>query len=226
MRGLYKDRKKTLRHGYVIAGLFLLFAIGCATGNTLHIIPLNYNDIDTTNPMLMKINPDECYFWINDDDEICITLKQKNFSLLGEAFERELHLSLVLSGQPAGSARLYRATRKTMRNRYRAGYGSSRSTSLAGIVAIWDYKKDSLHGRFRIVARQQLYSILSGWGNHRNVLFVGEFTARKNKNKGWPILTYTEEDELSRELSTPAPKPVQGPPRQPSGKVIRIPKKP
>lgn len=225
MDGIITERNKSIQFGIFFAGLPLFISYGCAA-NTLHIIPLNYNNISTDYPMLVKINPDECYFWVNDDDEICIALKKKSYSLLGEAFEHELHLSIVLSGQPAGSARSYRATRKTMRSRYRAGYGSSRSISLAGIIAIWDYKKNSLHGRFRFVARQQAYSILSGWGARRNVLFVGEFFATKNKNKGLPILNYTEENEQSRLISTTTPQPVNGPPRKNPENVIRIPKKP
>ncbi len=226
MQEITKDGNSTHRTRNFFAGLLLLFPIGCATGNTLHIIPLNYNEVSTNYPLLIKINPDECYFWVNEEDEICIAMKKKSFSLLGEAFERELHLSLVLTGQPAGSARSYRATRKTMRNRYRHGYASSRSTSLTGIIAIWDYKKDSLHGRFRLVARQQVYSILSGWGHRQNVLFVGEFVARKNKGQGLHILTYTEEDELSRKINPTAPQPVNGPPRENPPNVTRTPKKP
>ncbi|MGB2988113.1 MAG: hypothetical protein WBE26_19775 [Phycisphaerae bacterium] len=207
------DRAREVADLIVVAViLWVLVLTGCSGRAVVHMIPLGAKKISMTSPLVVRVSPDECYFWLNEKQDLCVAMRATNVSLIGKRFEREFVLSLVLDGPPAGSARQYRVGRRVMRARGRAGYSHTRSASLAGIVGVWDYGKGKLRGRFRLAAKQQSYSVLTGWKGDRRVLFVGEFIAAANREMGERILVRTEEDGMARPPPRGKPIPVKGPP--------------
>ena len=199
----------------LLIGLGAATASGCTGRASLHLLPLGHKRISTTKPLVVRITPDQCYFWVNEDRKLCVAMREWRGSFWGKPLEKEFNLSLVLDGLPSGSARDYRVTRRTARTRNRAGYSHLRAASLNGIVAVWGYGKGNLHGRFRMTAKQQSYSVLVGWGGDHHVLIVGEFTATRNQRAGKAILSRTEEGTMSRPPPRPKPTPVSGPSRKP-----------
>lgn len=187
----------------------------CSGRASIYMVPLGPKPIRTAGPLVIHVSPDECYYWVNDEQDVCVAMRAGNASPLGKRFQREFLASLVLDGQPAGPARYYRAGRRTLRARETAGYTHTRAASLGGIIVIWDYGTGKLAGRFRLTAKQQAYSVLTGWRGDRRVLFIGEFTAIMGRRAGRKILARTEEDGMARAPAPPKPIPVQGPPRNP-----------
>ena len=182
---------------------------GCSGSARVHTITLGSKRISTTSPLIIRIDPDECYWWINDKGRLCIAMRKANWSPLSKLLEREFLLSFVLDDPPAGPARNYRADRRTLRSRRRAGYSHTRAASLGGIVTVWDYGGETLKGRFRITAVRQSYLVLTGWRAGVRVLVIGEFTAVHNRGKGEAILARTEEDKMVRPPARTKPPSVQ-----------------
>ncbi len=175
-----------------------LFVAGCASHASIYIVPLGARRIGTTEPLVQRIRPQECYYWLNERNELCLALHERNRSLLNRLLDRETWVSFVLGEPPAGSAREYAVSGPTFRARHDSGLTHLRSVSLTGIVAVWDYGKARLRCRFRLTSRQQSYSVLTGWTGDARVLYTGELTAVHNPTAGQTILGQTEEGGLQR----------------------------
>ena len=184
---------------------------GCAGHGSVHMVPVGGKRLNTTSPLIVKASPDECYYWVNDKQELCVAMREAGGSLLGGRFEHEFTLSLVLAGPPAGPARHYRLSRYSLRAQNREGFVYTRSASLTGEAVVWDYDMSRLHGRFRLIAKHQSYSVLRGWHGHARVLLVGEFTAVPDRQAGERILALTEKDGMARKPSHAWPSPAKGP---------------
>ncbi|MEK6799776.1 MAG: hypothetical protein AABZ12_12495 [Planctomycetota bacterium] len=184
-----------------IAVTLALLLGGCTGHATIHMVPLGNQKISAADPLIVRQDPHECYYWLNDVSQVCVAMRFRHVSWLGKAFSSELVLSLVLDKPPAGAARDYRVDRFTERHRLDAGFTHLRGASLSGIIGTWDYGKRQLKGRFRFTAKQQSFFVLTGWGSDHSVLFVGEFTAVHDRAAGEKILQRTEADGMGR--STP-----------------------
>ncbi len=193
--------------------VLLLMAGGCTGHAVIHTVPVGPKAINTTGALIVEVAPDECYYWLNDDGELCLAMRSTKRSILGRRFEREFLLSLVLDAPPAGSARHYRVFRRTLRGRHRAGSSHTRCASLSGMAVVWDYGNGRLHGRLRVTAKQQSYMVLTGWGRDRRVLLVGEFAAVNDRAAGETIFAWTEEEGMSRRPRRGVPFRVQTPAR-------------
>ncbi|MEK7730778.1 MAG: hypothetical protein AAB363_02865, partial [Planctomycetota bacterium] len=176
---------------------------GCTGQAEVNIVPLGTKRIDATAPLIVRVSPDECYFWVNDREELCVAMRSFSRSIFGKRFEKEFLLSLVAKGLPAGGGREYRMDRRTARVRHDAGYGHSRSASLSGIFAVWNYRRSQLRGRFRFTAKEQSYSVLRGWSGNNAVLVVGEFAAVHDEVAGKKLLLRTEEGAMARSVEEP-----------------------
>ncbi len=192
----------------VLALLSAVVLSGCAAPGTLDIIKLGNKRIRTSGPLMQNVRVDECYHWLDDDGRLCVAMRAFKPSLRGKEYEVEYLLSLVLEEPPAGSARFYQVNRRTLRARRDAGYTHTRSASLMGVVGIWDYADGSLEGRLRITTLQQSYLVLTGWRSVAQLLLVGEFTSRLDREKGEAILARTEEGAVAREAAPK--KPIRG----------------
>jgi len=190
-----------MRHRSRLATAIVLTALtgaGCAGHAVVYSVPLGTKQISTTGPLIVRVTPDECYFWVNDQEELCVAMRSFSGSILGKRFHREFVLSIVVKGLPAGSGREYRMDRRTVRARNDAGYAHTRSASLGGILAVWDYRRGQVRGRFRFTAKEQSYSVLTGWSGNNTVLCIGEFTAFRNETAGKRLLARTEEGAMGR----------------------------
>ena len=185
--------------------LALFSSFGCTGHAEVNIVPLGTKRIDTTAPLIVRVSPDECYFWVNEQDEFCVAMRTFSGSIFGKRFEKEFLLSLVAKGLPAGGGREYRMDRRTARVRHDAGYGHTRSASLSGIFAVWNYRRNQLRGRFRFTAKEQSYSVLSGWSGNNAVLVVGEFMAVADRAAGEKLLARTEDGAMSRTTTQTTP---------------------
>ncbi|MGD2109391.1 MAG: hypothetical protein PVI86_08355 [Phycisphaerae bacterium] len=161
----------------------------------------------------MQVAPDECFFWVNDENELCIAMREASPCFVGETRRREFVLSLVLGEPPAGAARHYRLTRQSARMKDRKGFCYTRAASLSGEAIVWDYGPRRLRGRFRMVAKHQTYSVLTGWRGNSRAIIVGEFVARRNDEACRDILARTETGGMERKAERGKPVPVYGPPR-------------
>lgn len=218
----YPKRKRRIdvahRSRFLLAALCVILHAGCAGHATIHMLPMGPKPIKTTGPLVIEVAPDECYYWVNDDRDLCVAMRAHRESLFGERVSSEFVLSLVLDGVPAGSGRYYRLGRRAVRAKRSAGYTHTRSASLSGIAVVWDYGRRNLRGRFRLTAKQQSYSVLTGWRGNRRVLFIGEFAAVANQATGEWILARTEENGMARPPSRQKLTPVQRPPPAPTDK--------
>ena len=190
-----------MRHRSRLATAIVLTALtgaGCAGHAVVYSVPLGTKQISTTGPLIVRVTPDECYFWVNDQEELCVAMRSFSGSILGKRFHRELLMSMVAKGLPAGRGREYRMDRRTVRARNDAGYAHTRSASLGGIFTVWDFGRGRLRGRFRFTAKEQSYSVLTGWSGNSTVLCIGEFTAFRNETAGKRLLARTEEGAMGR----------------------------
>ena len=205
-------RPHALRGRDFLTGAFLgLFAscpllVGCTGGASIHVITLEGKRLNLTGAMLATVHADECYHWVDDQGRVFVAMRGTRGSLLGARFSREFVLSLVASGVPAGTTRGYAATRQTLRTKSRSGYSHTRAASLSGALVLWDWGKATLRGRLRVIAKQQAYSVLSGWGNDGRVLLLGEFRAVRDRRRGEKILLQTEEGGMVRGSDVPPAK--------------------
>lgn len=194
-----------------------LWAGGCHGSARLDLIPLGVQRIEAKAPLIYTLRADECYFWTDAADQLCIACTDETAELFGEGTKTSLNVSLVLDGLPAHLARDYRASRRTLRGRANQRARHVRFASTGGIVAVWMDDKDRIHGRFRVLTRYQTFNVLLGWRGTQQVLLLGEFHAVRNRRRGESILARTEEDGMERssaesEPARPQPIRVTGPP--------------
>lgn len=161
---------------------------GCSGFASVYIVPLDARRISETEPLVVQVRPQACYYWIDGDDRLCIAMREVRSMLRDKYHRSELTLAIVLDGPPAGSARDYRVGRDTARLRRRHGLSHTRARSRRGVVGVWDYGGRVLRGRFRFHADQQAFFVVSGWTGRRVVLCVGEFTAVHDRAAGEAIL--------------------------------------
>jgi len=194
--------------------VLLVGAHGCAAPARFHLVALGSEHISPTEPLTVDVTPSECFFWINDENQVCLAMHRHDHSLRGSVYDYDFAASFVLDEPPAGEGRNYAVGARTFRSKTKNGYVHTRMFSRTGVVGVWDYEEQSLNGRFRFFVRQQSYSAFLGWGGERYVLVVGEFSAKRNRKKGEAILQRSEIDELKRGTPRPKPLPINGPPRK------------
>ncbi len=194
------------RRGFasILLALCVLACLGAASGCTgsasVCMVSLNANKLKRTDPLIVKITPERCYYWVDDSDNLCIAMKAGRRSIFGDMFSSEFYFSVVLDGLPAASTRTYNVDRRSGRLRCRRGLSHIRSASLRGLVNVWDYGERKLSGRFRFTVKQQAYFVLSGWGGHEPVLLVGEFEAYPGRERGEQILARSEDSMPRSEI--------------------------
>lgn len=197
---------------------FFILHSGCAPVATVHVIPLNLQKINVNRPLIATFTADECYYWVNDESELCIAMTGKIRAGLSPAGSRrpgsgpgrhEFDLSLVLEGLPAGASRAYIATFRSARSRMRNGSVHTRFASFEGVVSVWDYGSKKMGGRFRFKAVQQSFMVLLGWGRDTQVLCLGDFTAKHDRRRGEALFARTEEGALKRPPSRIRPIPLE-----------------
>jgi hypothetical protein len=170
-------------------------------------IPLMRSDFPREEPTLATVRVHEAYHWAQDDGELTVALRYRVNALLGEVFDAEWLLSLVLDGLPAGSERLYRLNADSVRMRQTRGPAHHRGRSLTGVAVVEAPRRGILKGRFHVWMRQQQYGLFTGWSPpmHRapTVIVAGDFEAVLDAEKGRAIRSSTEADGLERSTEPP-----------------------
>ena len=201
-----------LRWVAVLAGLSLLSS-GCSGVARVYVIPAAHDRIEAAGPLLTSYDLSDGWFWVNETDELCVVLSRQNLADPGSPRWEAFDLSLVLGRLPAGLGRNYQVDQHTLRAAIHEGNTHRRFGSLYGTVGVWyGEDEDILHGRFRIFTKEQTYKFWRGWGGNGRALLVGEFTARRNPDRGRELLPRTDSGGLKRQPQAGTPVPVQGPP--------------
>jgi len=202
-----------------LACLVTTIAAGCGGSATVWLVPIQYGAIEAQAPLVVDLSAQECYYWIDPEkQQVRIAITARQDALFNENAARSLDVSLVLDGLPANNARDYRANRRTVRGTASERGDFVRFASVRGIAAVWFDQPDCLHGRVRVQAKYQQYSLLFGWHASQPVLMLGEFVAIRDRERCEAILERTENGGMERALVRPdeaGPIPVTGPPVSP-----------
>lgn len=188
-------------------------ALGCGSASRFHVIQLGAKTISAVLPLIDEHELSKGYYWVDEQGLLCVALSSGPLSSdTGAGGRRKsLQLSLELPGVPAGEARDYAVTRRTLRA-ISHGHGlHERFASVSGVVSVWRGDGGKLHGRFRINGKKQIFLVWVGWGWDSEVLLLGEFTARPDQTAGEAILRASEGGGLKREPYRPGPRIIEGP---------------
>jgi hypothetical protein len=203
--------------GLLLAALVLATAFGCAPHADIEFIDLNFKRIDAAGPLINHISASDCCWWI-DGNHLMVTLHHDTGPLAGQLARERFDLSFVLDGLPANRARDYRLDRESLRAVYGKGAAHSRFASLRGITAVWWGANGTLRGRFRLIAKKQIFHVLTDWTDVGQVIMVGDFRCRRDRAGGRPVLERSEKNGMARRparsaaQSEPGPVEVHGPP--------------
>lgn len=203
--------------------MILLVGTGCAGSGRVAIVSTNLRKLPQNEELIRKLSAHRCYFWIDDVRGVCVAMESDQPSIFGAAGRRAMSMSFVLGQPPAGAARDYKASTSTMRMIARAGYNHTRWASRRGIVSITQTPDGRLRGRFRLHAKQQKFSILTGWRGNQPTVVVGDFVATRNAEQGRRILAQTEVDGMGRRPRRAKPSAADAQTlRQPLDSSVRI----
>ena len=181
-----------------IAALCVAAIAGCSGSAWLSVVPLSLKTVGNDHPLEIRYTPDRCYYWIDEQDRLCIAMAFDNITLFGDYGKQSVAVSMVLDGMPAGAGRSYRATRTTLRMIAHRVPNHWRWASLAGTVSVWRNGADEFRGRFRIFAKQQSFHVALGWHGNQRAIMIGEFEAVRQPEAGRRILETTEADGMER----------------------------
>lgn len=171
---------------------------GCSGSAWLSVVPLSLKTVGDNHPLEIRYTPDRCYYWIDQDDRLCIAMAFDNITLFGVRGRQSVAVSMVLDEMPAGPGRSYRATRYTLRMIAHVVPNHWRWASLAGTVSVWRQGANGFRGRFRVFAKQQNFHVALGWYGNQRAVMIGEFEAVHNPEAGRRILESTEADGMER----------------------------
>ncbi len=197
--------------------LVSMVTLGCGSTSRLHVIQLGAKTLSPVLPLIEEHDLSKGYYWVDEQGLLCVALSSGPLSsdTGGGELRASLQLSLELPGVPAGQARDYAVTRRTLRA-LRHDHGMhERFASVFGIVSVWRGDGGVLHGRFRINAKKQLFNVFVGWGWDSEALLLGEFTTRPGQSAGELILRASEGGGLEREPYQPKPRIIEGPRARP-----------
>jgi len=174
---------------------------GCGGSGSVHVMPFERRDFPPTEPPAEVIPATEAYWW-REGDELNVALRREALCLAGPSCERELLLSLVVEGMPAGRERLYPLQRDALRERSSDRGAHRRSASLNGVAVIAAPQGGRLKGRFHVSVRQQQFTILTGWtprlARAPLAVMAGTFEAVHDPRRGRKIRARVEADEFDR----------------------------
>lgn len=179
---------------HAVCGVIVAGAAGCTGHARITLIPLSSSAIEPDGPLEIRLNPQECYWWVDDDGKLNLAMAYHNLSLLGNYTRDALELSLIL-GEPASRPeRRYSVDRKTARGVWHRGAFHLRLRSRRGAVALRLRDDNILVGRFRLFCMSQSFGVLTGWNSRAQVLVQGQFTAFHDEHHGKPIFERIEKE--------------------------------
>lgn len=193
-----------------------VLAGGCAGGGRFDIISMQMGDLDEDRPLMSTFHPGECYYWIDEEGKINVAMHYENIPLLGRFSRVSFDLSFELDDPPAGRARQYQLRSREFRGTARLGALVHRFMSYQGVGAIWQDGPGRFRGRFRTLVRHESFSVLTGWVRAAPLLFLGEFRAVLDAERGRAINQASESGGWPRPPRSKVPLRVQRPATQPA----------
>lgn len=174
-------------------------AAGCRGSARVELASLNYRSIDPPPPRIARLDLDRCFWWDDENGQVCIAMETARRPLFGVFGEFVFQLSFVLEKPPAGESRNYTVARRELRALARFALSEGRFVSAAGIVALYREKNDRLRGSFRLLAHREVSRLLGGWGRPSSYLIQGTFEAVHDEQRGRRIAEATESQGWDRE---------------------------
>ncbi len=169
---------------WVLLGLLLLPLAGCRGTGTVKAMPVARSDISDAEPLIQNVPLSEACYAIAEDGQVSVALSFHRDSWLGDAFDADWQMSLVLEGLPAGSSRLYKLKQDAARIVQSVGADRRRARGWTGIAVLHAPQGGRLRGRFHLNVRQQQFTLLNGWAppvfQAPTMIMAGEFSAVEN----------------------------------------------
>ncbi|MCH7812396.1 MAG: hypothetical protein IID40_00090 [Planctomycetes bacterium] len=192
----------------------LTLTAGCSAPTRIFVLPVEQRQISMHEDLVVRYDLPPGDYWVNDDDELCLVFTLRNGAGGDGPGHRAFDLSLLLGPPPANLGRNYTVDRRTLRALITDASRQRRFGSLYGIVGVWfeEPGAPTLHGRFRIWAKRQDYSIWRRWGAGGRVLFVCRFPARPDAQRRRRAWQRTDSGSMKRPPVQNQPRPVTGPP--------------
>ena len=182
--------------------LFVMLGGGCSGGGVVHTVPLIRTDLQPGEPPISSIPLTEAYYWTDEGGGLNIALGSRARSMLGQAFDAEWLMSIVLEALPAGSEALYHLRTREIRMVQSHGGDHRRGRCVRGVVVIEAPRHGRLSGRFHAWVSQQRFGVLTGWVPRISrapvTIMTGKFEAALDPVKGRRILARTEADGCAR----------------------------
>jgi hypothetical protein len=187
-----------------ISTAVLLVLCACQSPGRVELVDLNYREIDPPAPRTAEIDIDHCYWWCDDKGQVWIAMEHERPVFLG-AEQLVFQMTLVLEKLPAGRARNYLVSSRSLRATVHLGPAEGRFVSLAGIVALYREPGDRLRGSFRLEVAREISKLLGGWGRPSRHLMQGTFVAVHEEQRGRRI---AEETSIRARPRVPASQPA------------------
>ncbi len=168
-------------------------ASGCTGHARLSLIPLNSSTLTPTSRLEYTVSPQECYWWVDEEDRLCLAMCYHNFSILGDLTRDAFELSFVFKDPPPEEEKVYVARRDVARALWHRSAWHLRLRARTGNVAIERRSEEILAGRLRLTCSSEEFWILTGWQRKTPVLIQGQFTAVRNAKQGRALLQRIEE---------------------------------
>ncbi len=168
-------------------------ASGCTGNARLTLIPLNSSGLTPRSQLEYTVSPQECYWWVDEEDRLCLAMCYHNFSILGDLTRDAFELSFVFKDPPPEEEEVYVARRNVARAVWHRSAWHLRLLAQMGNVAIERRSDEILAGRLRLRCSSEEFWILTGWQRKSPVLIQGQFTAVRNAEQGRALLQRIEE---------------------------------
>ncbi len=173
--------------------LALVAASGCTGHARLTLIPLNSSTLTPRSQLEYTVSPQKCYWWVDEQDRLCLAMGYHNFSILGDLTRDAFELSFVFKDPPPEDEKVYVARRDVARALWHRSAWHLRLLAQMGNVAIERRSDEILAGRLRLRCSSEEFWILTGWQRKSPVLIQGQFTAIRNAEQGRALLERIEE---------------------------------
>ncbi len=179
---------------FVLVCSVLLLA-GCTGSADIQFVSLDAKEIDPPPTEIFPFAAKECYWWVDEADELNIAMRCRKRSLvLGKYGYVDFDMSFVLGAPPAGSGRNYKISRRETRTFFLSAFQAQRLTSYSGIVGVTVKENGTLHGSFRIWMKPQAELQMFSFFPQRpgSLLCFGTFEAVKDAPRGLKIRAHCE----------------------------------
>jgi hypothetical protein len=200
--------------------------VGCAGTGRVQLAALNFQAIDPPGgppPKVYTFEMRRCYWWTDDAGRVVIAMDLDRGAWLGRLFHLTIDIALTLDQPPAGRARDYPATSRTLRAVARQGPAMVRFTAVNGVVALYRAPGERLRGSFRFDTARHTLELLGTWSRPARYLFMGTFEAVPDAQGIGRRIAAATEGGWTRDLAPSQPTTAPAAPAPPQSSPARFP---